>query len=124
MVELFISMRRTAHQWEQADADILMLDRCGWKDARNFNQIFYTKFIDREEYIKRRDRCTVIPKPPPVPPVQVLKSTREWEALDKECKIVSYHGWRDKSMNEPIDWEEYTDRRDNSTCYWPPWSLE
>ena len=121
-------MKRTAYEWAEDDQEFVILDYAGWRDVKNFNQNYFTKYIERDVYVSRRDRSTIVSKPH-FEKVQVLKTASEWNELDKVYYLHSRDGWRDVPVQDfqrvfyhvPITWKEYTSRRDDSTVVGRPW---
>lgn len=53
---------KTAHQWYQEDYTIDIIDPDGWRqgDVQNQYQLWFAIPITWQEYVKRRNRCTVM----------------------------------------------------------------
>ena len=118
-------MKRTAHAWAEDDQDFKIMDHAGWRDVKNFNQNYFTKYIERDEYVSRRNRSTIVPKPQTVE-AQVLKTASEWNKLDKVWHLHSYSGWKDVQdfqrvfYHVPITWKEYSRRRGHCSVVGKP----
>lgn len=105
----------TSHEWSQIDNEYDFLDHSGWADAKNYNMNYFVKCIKWDEYVKRRDHSSVIPKQPSL---AIKKTAGEWSKLDKVNTILDFDGWR-TDFNDfykvPITWAEYVNRRNKCT---------